>query len=318
MKLVFSKNEMNKLGANIIKAPIALFVYNRPLHTRNTVEALLQNAEAKESDLIIYSDAAKTNLADLQVNETRAYIRSVSGFKSVLIIEHSENLGLAKSIMDGVTTLCADYGRVIVLEDDLVVSPHFLNYMNNGLNQYNDAEKVMQIAGYMFPMNAESEIHDDAIFLPFISSWGWATWQRAWKHYDASARYFKKLSLDSKLKRQFDLDGNYKYFRMLEAQQRGKIESWAIRWYLSVFFENGLVLYPAKTLVSNNGFDGSGVNCAVSTIVEKAIDVNFEVRNFPNNIELSTEYYKVIKNMPIPKLSIASIIKRIKIRVMSK
>ena len=318
MKLVFSKNEMNKLGANIIKAPIALFVYNRPLHTRNTVEALLQNAEAKESDLIIYSDAAKTNLADLQVNETRAYIRSISGFKSVLIIEHSENLGLAKSIMDGVTTLCADYGRVIVLEDDLVVSPHFLNYMNNGLNQYNDAEKVMQIAGYMFPMNAESAIHDDAIFLPFISSWGWATWQRAWKHYDASARYFKKLSLDSKLKRQFDLDGNYKYFRMLEAQQRGKIESWAIRWYLSVFFENGLVLYPAKTLVSNNGFDGSGVNCAVSTIVEKAIDVNFEVRNFPNNIELSTEYYKVIKNMPIPKLSIASIIKRIKIRVMSK
>ena len=305
MKLVFSKNEMNKLGANIIKAPIALFVYNRPLHTRNTVEALLQNAEAKESDLIIYSDAAKTNLADLQVNETRAYIRSVSGFKSVLIIEHSENLGLAKSIMDGVTTLCADYGRVIVLEDDLVVSPHFLNYMNNGLNQYNDAEKVMQIAGYMFPMNAESEIHDDAIFLPFISSWGWATWQRAWKHYDASARYFKKLSLDSKLKRQFDLDGNYKYFRMLEAQQRGKIESWAIRWYLSVFFENGLVLYPAKTLVSNNGFDGSGVNCAVSTIVEKAIDVNFEVRNFPNNIELSTEYYKVIKNTP-NKCSIAN------------
>ena len=318
MKLVFSKNEMNKLGANIIKAPIALFVYNRPLHTRNTVEALLQNAEAKESDLIIYSDAAKTNISDLQVNETRAYIRSISGFKSVLIIEHSENLGLAKSIMDGVTTLCAEYGRVIVLEDDLVVSPHFLNYMNNALNQYNDVEKVMQIAGYMFPMKTGDEIHDDAIFLPFISSWGWATWQRAWKHYDASARYFKKLSLDSKLKRQFDLDGNYKYFRMLEAQQRGKIESWAIRWYLSVFFENGLVLYPAKTLVSNNGFDGSGVNCAVSTIVEKAIDVNFEVRNFPNNIELSTEYYKVIKNMPIPKLSIASIIKRIKIRVTSK
>ena len=318
MKLVFSKNEMNKLGANIIKAPIALFVYNRPLHTRNTVEALLQNAEAKESDLIIYSDAAKTNISDLQVNETRAYIRSISGFKSVLIIEHSENLGLAKSIMDGVTTLCAEYGRVIVLEDDLVVSPRFLNYMNNALNQYNDVEKVMQIAGYMFPMKAGDEIHDDAIFLPFISSWGWATWQRAWKHYDASARYFKKLSLDSKLKRQFDLDGNYKYFRMLEAQQRGKIESWAIRWYLSVFFENGLVLYPAKTLVSNNGFDGSGVNCAVSTIVEKAIDVNFEVRNFSNNIELSTEYYKVIKNMPIPKLSIASIIKRIKIRVTSK
>ena len=170
MKLVFSKNEMNKLGANIIKAPIALFVYNRPLHTRNTVEALLQNAEAKESDLIIYSDAAKTNISDLQVNETRAYIRSISGFKSVLIIEHSENLGLAKSIMDGVTTLCAEYGRVIVLEDDLVVSPHFLNYMNNALNQYNDVEKVMQIAGYMFPMKTGDEIHDDAIFLPFISS----------------------------------------------------------------------------------------------------------------------------------------------------
>ena len=299
-------------------SPIALFVYNRPLHTRSTVEALLQNAEAKESDLIIYSDAAKTNISDLQVNETRTYIRSISGFKSILIIEHSENLGLAKSIMDGVTTLCAQYGRVIVIEDDLIVSPHFLNYMNSALNQYNDVEKVMQIAGYMFPMKAGDEINVEAIFLPFISSWGWATWQRAWRHYDESARYYKKLNIDSNLKWRFDLNGNYKYFKMLKAQQQGKIESWAIRWYLSVFFENGLVLYPAKTLVSNNGFDGSGVNCAVSTIIEKAIDVNFKVRHLPNIIEPSSEYHKVIKNMPIPKLSIASIIKRIKIRIMSK
>lgn len=240
-------------------APIVLFVYNRPLHTRQTVEALKKNELASESDLIIYSDGPKTDQDVSKVSEVREYLRQITGFRSIRIHENNKNYGLANSVILGVSDTVNEYGKVIVLEDDLVTSPFFLRYMNTALERYDDEKKVMQISGYMFPVEFDSDLK--AFFLSFTSSWGWATWKRAWSHFDPDAAGYQLLRENDDLKKTFDLGGAYPYFRMLESQLRGEIDSWAIRWYLSVFVNNGLVLYPLKTLVLNNGFDGSGTHC---------------------------------------------------------
>ena len=153
-------------------APIALFVYNRPGHTQQTVEALLKNELAMESDLFIFSDAAKSSEIEVKVNAVREFIKSISGFRSLTIIERESNLGLANSIIDGVTNLCNEYGQVIVLEDDLVTSPFFLKYMNDGLNYYRDEEQVISIHGYIYPFDAKLP---ETFFLRGADCWGWAT-----------------------------------------------------------------------------------------------------------------------------------------------
>jgi hypothetical protein len=291
-----------------MSAPVALFVYNRPGHTRRTVEALLANSIANQTPLHVFSDAPRNESARLAVAEVRSYIRSIAGFKSVTIIERETNFGLARSIIDGVTRLCEECGRVIVMEDDLITSPHFLSYMNDALTRYEHEDRVMQIAGYMFPV--ELNIHEDALLLPFISSWGWATWHRAWQRFDAEAKGYEKLVEDHALKKQFDLGGHYSYFKMLRAQQQGKVDSWAIRWYLSVFLCGGLALYPKKTLVRNIGFDGTGINCAVSTIEYSQVDMNFQVFSMPQHIKISDAQAAVLDRMPVPSLSIASVANR--------
>jgi len=290
-------------------APIALFVYNRPAHTRRAVEALQRNRRAAATDLFIYSDAPKKPEAAAAVQAVRDYICTVGGFRTVTLVERAENQGLARSIIDGVTRLCAEHGRVIVLEDDLETSPHFLEYMNTALKRYEADERVMQIAGYMF--SGPLEIDDDALLLPFISSWGWATWQRSWRHFDANAAGYGRLQASRELRRRFDLDGHYNYFRMLRAQQEGRIDSWAIRWYLSVFLRNGLALYPRKTLVRNLGLDGSGVNCAVSDIVQDDVEDSFRVERLPTSIDVSPDAGQVFRNMPVARLSLTAIRNRL-------
>jgi len=261
-----------------MNAPIVLFVYNRPVHTRRMVESLLQNEEASSSELFIYADAPKNSEAGEAVHEVRAYIHTITGFRSVSIVERDKSWGLANSIIDGVTAVVNRFGRIIVLEDDLVVSPNFLGYMNTALERYQDDDRVMQISGHMFP--AQFTADTDAVFLPMTTSWGWATWERAWKHFNAEAKGYAQLKQDAALRKRFNLDGAYDYFSMLEAQIAGLVDSWAIRWYLSVFMQGGLVLFPVKSLVENAGFDGSGTHCgAGGSAVE--FTSQFIVKTFP-------------------------------------
>jgi hypothetical protein len=175
------------------------------------------------------------------------------------MIESAENRGLAKSIMAGVSELCDKFGRVIVVEDDLIVSPSFLTYMNAALERYARDESVFQVSGYAFPVNHSGS--DKAMFLPVTTSWGWGTWKRAWDKFANTARDFEVLRNNRSIRRRFDLGGAYPYYAMLQRQRAGRVDSWAIRWYLSVFVNRGLVLYPATSHVKNIGFDGSGRNC---------------------------------------------------------
>jgi len=281
-------------------APIVLFVYNRLWHTQQTVEALLKNVEAADSELIIFSDGGKDAAACVQVDAVRAYLRTIKGFKSIRIVEQEKNLGLAQSIILGVTDVVNEYGRVIVLEDDLETSPHFLHYMNVALDKYASEEQVMQISGHMFPVVNDKK--NDMLFLPFTTTWGWATWKRAWEHFDAKTMGYQALKSDALLRKRFDLDDSFQYFHMLEKQLKEEIDSWGIRWYLSVFMQQGLTLYPSSTLVANIGMDGSGVHCGKSDfLAEEDIIESFVPKNFPEYIQVDHIIYKCIKAFLVKK-----------------
>ena len=275
-------NLVEEIAEAMNLAPIALFVYKRPWHVEQTIEALKRNRLAQRSELFIFSDGPKSEVDKKGVINTREYIKSISGFKAIHIIARDCNWGLANSVISGVTELCCKFGRVIVLEDDLIVSPLFLDFMNDALDKYASVERVMQVSGYMFPVNVQSDA--DAVLLPFTTSWGWATWQRAWGHFDRNTRDYEKLKLNKSLRNSFNLNGAYPYFNMLRDQREGKVDSWAILWYLKVFFLSGLALFPAKTLVQNIGLDGSGTHC-IKGGKDGIIDTSFRVTIYPQTIE---------------------------------
>ncbi len=241
-----------------MNAPILLFVFNRPDHVRRTVEALQRNTLAAESILYIYSDAARTPEQKDAVSEVRRYIYTINGFKEINIIEREENWGLAKSIIDGVTTRVKEYGRVIVLEDDLITAPYFLQFMNDALEAYKDEERVGHIQGCDFTQDPSLP---DTFLIRWTGSWGWATWDRAWKYFNPDGKALLKQIEDRKLTYTFDFNGKYGYTRMLRRQIEGKNNSWAIRWNASLFLNDILSLNVGKSLVQNEGFDGSGTNC---------------------------------------------------------
>jgi len=243
-------------------APIVLFVYNRLWHTQQTLESLQRNELAGESELSIYSDAPRNENDRAGVEKVREYIRDIQGFKLVSIIERSENYGVDKSIIAGVTEVIDRYGKIIVLEDDLESHPQFLTYMNNALEKYKSNRNVFSITGYSYTNNIEDEGLDDTYFLQLTNSWSWATWKNRWDELDTSAAGWEELRRNSELRKRFDFDNAYPYAKMLETQMKRGINTWDILWYWTAFRRGGLTLYPAKALVRNIGYDGSGVHCA--------------------------------------------------------
>ena len=239
-------------------APILLFVYNRPEHTRRVIESLKANAEAADSELFIYADQARSETDIQQVSEVRRLIRSTDGFKQVTVIEREKNWGLARNVIDGVTTQVNAHGRVIVLEDDLVVAPHFLRFMNDALEMYKNEEKVGHIQACDFTKDPSLP---DTFLIRWTGSWGWATWERAWKHFNPDGKELLSRLEERHLTRYFDFNGNYPFTRMLRRQIAGKNNSWAIRWNASLFLDGILSLNVGRSLVQNTGFDGSGTNC---------------------------------------------------------
>ena len=262
-------------------APIALFVYNRLDHTRQTVEALQKNELANVSELFIYSDAAKNENAKAKVDEVREYIKTIDSFKKVTIIERDKNWGLADSIIDGVTKIVNEYGKIIVLEDDLVTSPYFLKFMNEALEFYRDEEKVWHISGWNYPI--ETDGLDDVFLWRLMNCWGWATWSDKWEYFEKDVN--KTINSFSKhdIKR-FNLDGFENFWGQVVANKEGKINTWAIFWYATIFKQNGLCLNPSQTFVENIGHDGSGIHCGENCTFSSSLSLNNNV-NFHRMIE---------------------------------
>lgn len=235
-------------------SPILLFVYNRPEHTRLTLEALKKNHLSDSSSLYIFSDGYRNETDREEVIKVRELIRSVEGFAAIHIEEKSENVGLARNIIEGVTGVVNEHGKVIVLEDDLITSPYFLTFMNNVLDRYEQEEKIAHVQGFCFPLQGLP----DAFLIKWTGSWGWATWKRAWDLFNPDGEALLTEIMKKKLNREFDFNGNYPFTRMLRRQVNGENDSWAIRWNASLFLNNRLSVNAGKSLVQNIGFDGSG------------------------------------------------------------
>lgn len=267
--------------------PIALFTYNRPEHAEASISAILKNALAEKCDIYIYSDGPKNRLDEISTNKVRRLLKKYERYKNIKIICRDRNFGLANSIISGTTELVSQYGQVIVLEDDLEVSPHFIDYMKEALWEYRDHPKVLQISAFGF--NIETDTEFDAYFLPFTTSWGWGTWKDSWNLFDFEMKYLKVIEKSPELIKKFNLNNSVNYYAMAVETKRGNVDSWAIRWYLSNFKESGLTLYPKKTLVKNNGFDGTGTNCRYKSKKSSTFDKTFQVKKFPKNV---AEYAK--------------------------
>ena len=239
-------------------APVVIFAYRRPEHLRNTLASLMRCEGFAQSPIIVYCDGPRDDTEVESVAATRMLAKSLLGEQAEYHFSE-ENLGLSRSVIAGVSETVDRFGRVIVVEDDLELHPDFLTFMNQGLQHYGMNEYVYQVSGYMFNV-PELKTRQSALFLPFPVSWGWATWKRAWDKFDPQASDWETLFTDKNLRHQFNLDGAYDYATMLVKQMSGRGDSWAVRWYWTVFNAKGLVLFPSTSLVSNTGFDGSGTH----------------------------------------------------------
>ncbi len=254
-------------------APIVVFVYSRLWHTQQTIESLKRNNFASESELYIFSDAPKNEEVVLAVGEVRNYLKTIDGFKKITIIERERNLGLAKSIIDGVTKIVNEFGRIIVLEDDLVTSPSFLTFMNKGLELYKDDENVASIHGYVYPIKNLPQ----TFFIKGADCWGWATWDRAWRCFEPDGKKILKELKIKKLEKEANFNNSFGFSKMLKEQIKGKVDSWAIRWSLSVFLENMLTLYPSVSYVQNIGNDDTGTHCSSSDVYDVNLSNDLQI-----------------------------------------
>jgi hypothetical protein len=241
-------------------APIAFFTFNRVEHARRSLEALARNRLAGSSDLFVFSDGPKPSGGDFKrVRQVRDYVRTISGFRKITLVERQANLGLSKSMISGVTETINAYGKAIVVEDDLVTSPFFLQFMNEGLSFYEGEQKVAGLHGYVYPLATRLP---ETFFLRGADCWGWATWKRGWDLFESDGERLLGELEKQDLCRQFDFNGSYAYTQMLSEKIQGKNDSWAILWHASCFLKNKLTLYPGRSLVQNIGFDGTGSHCS--------------------------------------------------------
>ncbi len=262
-------------------APVLVFSYNRPDHLNKTLEALSNNDLAKESVLYIYCDGAKSNATIEQrrmILQNRAVAHSAKGFKEIHVIEREYNWGLADNIINAVTDIVNQYGRVITLEDDVITSIGFLRYMNDALALYENDVKVMHISGYMYPH--KGNLPETFFYEVPYPGGGWATWKRAWMHF--SNDIDELFAYWSTRWREFNKFGGDYLQKQLVANKNGQMYTWFIKWHGIILREGGLTLYPHTSLTNNIGFDGTGVNCsAISSFDIKELAKYISVKRIP-------------------------------------
>ena len=263
------------------KTPLAFFAYNRPVHTARALDALAECQRRDEFEFFFFSDGPKTAEAEAGVSEVRRVLAENAGRFSARVIERPVNLGLAKSIVDGVGQLCSSHGRVVVLEDDLMVSPDFLHFMASALDRYAEVHEVMQVGAYTIAPPSDRATH--AYLLPVTSTWGWGTWDRAWKKFSWTPKGWPAARSDQAWVSRFEINGAGKYIAMLEDRLAGRNDSWGILWWYAVSQNKGEVVYPVQTLVSNEGFDGSGVHCGAGTALGNT-NINSTAQQLPDEI----------------------------------
>ena len=267
-------------------SPIILFTYRRI--PKETIKSLVKNSLVKDSELFIFSDGYKNEVDRKDVLEVRKYLKTIKDFKNITIYESEKNNGLAKSIIDGVTKIINKHGKVIVLEDDLIVSDDFLNYMNEALEFYKDDEKIWSISGYGPDMKCLKNYNENIYLSPRGSSWGWATWKDRWDSIDWDIKDWQEFKKDKKAIEKFNFGGDDMY-KMLELQMLGKIDSWAIRWCYNQYIKNMYTVYPKKSKIINDGFNdnkGTHNSGTYSKLVNKIDNNKIIFKSLDRNITI--------------------------------
>lgn len=270
-------------------APIVLFTYKRLDTLQQTVCALAANYLAAQSDLIIYSDGAKKLEDEPIIQEIRTFLKTISGFKSVTVRESATNKGLASSIIDGVSAVMLQYHKAIVLEDDLITSANFLEYMNQALDYYQENPRILSISGYspIIKGLAKNEVY----YTHRASSWGWACWEDRWNKIDWQAKSYNEFQTDALAKKKFNKMGSDMTL-MMKRQMNGTINSWAIRFCFHQF-QNGLFsVHPSLSKVKNIGFAEKNATNTVQKYnrFQSEFDVtNNVVFNFKDEVKLNEE-----------------------------
>ena len=282
-------------------SPIILFTYKRLDSLKQTIEALKNNSIASESELFVFSDGPKNKKDKAIVDNVRSYLKDIDGFKNITINESIENRGLAKSIIKGVSEVINDYGKAIVLEDDLLTTPNFLEFMNKSLGEYQNNKKVFSISGYSFDLNVPKTTPADTYFLPRGWSWGWATWKDKWEGVDWEVSSYSDFRNNKKQKSAFAKGGS-DLNEMLKKQMNGVLDSWAIRWFFHQYKAGGFTLYPVYSKVYNIGFDKDATHTTGSDKrYRPLLDTTHHSQiTFPDNIVIEKRYSKpFLKKMGI-------------------
>jgi hypothetical protein len=286
-------------------APICLFTYNRLEETKKTIEALQDNYLAKESELFIFSDGWKKEKDKNKILEVRDFLKTITGFKKNTIFESDKNKGLANSIIDGVTSILKNHENVIVMEDDLITAPNFLNFMNSSLTYYESNDKIFSISGYTLDLPVLQNLEKDVYLGVRASSWGWGTWKNRWDSIDWEVTDYPDFKKSFIRKYHFNKGGS-DMSRMLQSQMQGKIDSWAIRWCYHQFKKNQYTVFPKVSKLISIGF---GEN-ATHTKSTKRFDTTLDTLNkvtflFEDNMILNKKVTKQFKS----KFSIISRVK---------
>ena len=266
-------------------SPIIIFVYNRLHHLNTLFNSLQKNDLFKKSKVIVFSDGAKNEIDKDKIDKVRELLKKRLIPKNSEIIENNVNLGLSRNVIGGLNKIFQIYDRAIILEDDLELSPFFLNYMNDALNLYATSENVASISGYMYPIEPK-KFSNNYFFLKLIESWGWGTWKRAWNIFENDSLQLKKKIDEKQLTNEFNFESGISYYKMLTDNINGLNDSWAVRWYASTFLKNMNTLFPSKSFVKNIGVDDSGENCSYTTVYDTL--VNFDYKKLEKNHSLES------------------------------
>ena len=280
-------------------APIILFTYNRPEHTRLTLEYLTKCELADQSKLYVFCDGPKATASDQTVNkilEVRKVLNAKQWTKEIEIIVAEKNKGLYRNVTEGVSHVINLHGKCICIEDDLMISTGFLKFMNEALTKYESNDIVKQVSGFLFPI--ETEKKQTSFFMSMSNTIGWGTWKRAWDEVDFDAKGYEKLRTDSDQRKKFNLDGTYNYFKMLERQMSDEgYGSWGIIFWWMVFKTKGIVAYPDYSLIQHNDFDHSGQHASDDTYYNHEVwDEAYEVKHFSEQLIHNSTYFNLIKN----------------------
>ena len=277
-------------------APIILFVYNRPEHTKKTIEYLSKNRLAESSTLFIFSDGPKSEKDKQKVAEVRKYLKSIQGFNEIKIVEREKNLGLANSVISGVNQIFKSYEKVIVLEDDIISSPSFLKFMNDALDFYKADEKIFSVSGYPYPVKIPDSYSHDVFVAHRASSWGWGTWKDRWEKVDWEMKDYSSLLKNREGQNILNKAGE-DLLPMLKAQLKGEVDSWAIRWTYTQLKNNAFCLYPVSPLCKNIGTDWSGTHSSSSKKLNVGLDLSGREFKMTKDLELNDDIVRQIKKL---------------------